>query len=152
MYPTKHFILGTIFASFLFFLFPSIGFLGLFLIVASSVLIDVDHYLYYSFRKNDFSLKNSYLWFIKHSKKFHSLNRKTRNKVYSGWFFLHGIELLILFFFLQFFNKIFLFIFIGVAFHLFLDYLHNIFYFDRIDKFSILYDLFKHKKLRFIGD
>lgn len=152
MYPSQHLIFGTIFAILVFAIFPQIGFLNFFLIIASTVLIDVDHYLAYAVKKKDWNLKNSYKWFMENTKKFHSFPREKRNKVYGAWCFLHGIEILILLFLFHFVSKIFLFILVGFGFHLILDYLHNSLRMDRIDKFSTIYDYFKFKKLKWIED
>ena len=69
MYPTQHLLLGIIFSLVLLFLFPQIGFLGASIIILSTVLIDVDHYVYYVYKKKDLSLKNSYNWIIKKGNK-----------------------------------------------------------------------------------
>ena len=148
MLPSKHFIFGLIFAGFLYLIFPKIGLIGFLIILSSTVLIDVDHYLYYVYKKKDLSLKNAYKWFIKKRKKFLCLPKNQRNKFYRGFYFLHGIEVLIILFFLIFFSKYFFFIFIGFAFHLLLDSVDQTIYWDRIDKFSLVYDFFKFKKLK----
>lgn len=150
MYPTQHIFLGIIFSSILLFIFPQIGLLGFLIILSSTILIDVDHYIYYVYKKKDWSLKKAYNWFIKNQKKFFSLSRKQRNKFYTGFCFLHGIEVLLILFLLSFISKYFLFIFMGCAFHLFLDLIHQTTYFDRLDRISLIYDFLKFRKLRFI--
>ena len=150
MYPLQHLKFGAIFSLLILFLFPQIGLTGFLIIFLSSVLIDVDHYLYYVYKKKDLSLKNAYKWCIKKRKKFLSLPRKQRNKFYTGFYFLHGIEILIVLFFLAFLSDYFLFVFIGVLFHLFLDFIDQIVHKNRIDKLSLIYDFFKFKKLKCI--
>ena len=152
MHPPQHLFLGMIFSLGLFFIFPQIGLIGFLIILVSAVLIDVDHYLYYVYKKKDLSLKNAYKWFIDNEKRFFSLPRKQRNELYGGFYFLHGIEVLIILFFLSLFLKYFLFIFIGFSFHLFLDIVYEIKYHYRIDKFSLVYDFIKLKRLKFIED
>ena len=153
MLPTKHFIFGLIFAGFLYFIFPKIGLVGFLIIIFSTFLIDVDHYLYYVYRKKDFSLRNAYKWFIKQKKKFLALPRKQRNKFQTGFCFLHGIEILIILFLLGIFiSKYFYFILIGFAFHLVLDIIYQRTIMDRLDRISIIYDFFKFKRLRFIEE
>jgi hypothetical protein len=150
MLPKQHFLFGAIFAGVLLLLFPRIGLIGFFLILASSVLIDVDHYLYYVYKKRDLSLKNAHNWFIRRLKKFLLLSREKRNKFYTGIFFLHGVEVLIILFFLSFILKYFLYILIGFAFHIILDLVFQTIYIDRIHKVSVIYDYFKFRKLEFI--
>ena len=148
MYPQHHLVYGIIFATALFFLFPAIGWLGFFIIILSTILIDVDHYIDYAVRKKDWSLKNSFKWHINIGKKLLSFPRKQRNNIYLGLCFLHGIEILLIFLFLGIFvSKYFLFVFIGLSFHLLLDAIHQTTYWDRIDKFSLLGDYLKFKKL-----
>lgn len=153
MYPLKHLFFGFIFSLILFFLFPQIGFINLGIVISSSVLIDVDHYLWYVYKKKDWNLKNSYNWHIGLIKKGLSFPRKKRIELYAGFCFLHGFEFLFL---LSIFgillSKFFLFIFMGVAFHLLLDIVEGTTYQDRVDKFSLLYDFFKFKKLKYIED
>lgn len=153
MYPSQHLFAGIIFSLILLFLFPQINYIGFLIIVFSNFLIDVDHYLYYVYKKKDLSLKNAYNWFVENLKKAISLPRKQRNETYDGFAFLHGIEILLILFFLGIFvSKYFLFAFIGIAFHLLLDIIGGTIYRDRIDKLSVLHDFFKYKKLKFIDD
>ena len=148
MLPTKHFIFGLIFAGFLYFIFPKIGLIGFSIILFSSFLIDVDHYLYYIYKKKDFSLRNAYKWFIKHKKKLLSLPWKQRNKFKTGFCFLHGIEVLLILLILWIFiSKYFLFVFTGFAFHLLLDSIDQTTYWDRISKVSLVNDYLEIKKL-----
>ncbi len=57
MLPKHHVVLGFVISLTVFIIFPSIGLISFLIIWASSVLIDFDHYLYYVFKKKDFSLK-----------------------------------------------------------------------------------------------
>ena len=151
MFPSKHFIFGLIFAGFLFLIFPKINFIGFLIIIFSTVLIDVDHYLYYVYKKKDFSLRNAYNWFIEHKKKLLSLPWEQRNKFQTGFCFLHGIEVLFILLILWVFvSKYFLFVFVGFTFHLVLDIIHQRTIMDRLDRISLIYDFFKFKRLRFI--
>ena len=153
MYILKHLFFGFIFSLILFFLFPQIGFISLGIIILSSVLIDVDHYLWYVRKKKDYNLKNAYNWFVEIVKKGLSFPRLERNLFYSGFCFLHGIEFLfILSIFGIFLSEFFLFIFLGIALHLLLDIVDETTYHDRIDKFSGIHSFFKFKKLKYIED
>lgn len=151
MYPKHHIIFGFIFSVILFLLFPQIEWVGFLLIFSSSILIDVDHYLYYVYKKKDLNLINAHKWFIEHEKKFFFLSRKERADFYSAFSFLHGIEILLFLLLLSIFSKYFFFIFIGFAFHLLLDIVDQTTCHDRIDKFSLISDFLKFKKLKFIG-
>ena len=153
MYPLQHLILGTIFSAVLLFLFSNIGMIGFLLIFTSSIFIDIDHYIYYVYKKKDWNLRNAYKWFVENERRILSLPRKKRNEYYSGFVFLHGFDLVILLFLLSIFiNKYLFFVGIGFAFHLILDIVGESRYIKRIDKFSLLYDFFKFKKLRIIKE
>jgi len=151
MLPKYHILLGFFFALFLFFIFPKIEVVGFLIIFLSSFLIDIDHYLYYVFKKRDLSLKNAYSWFIQKRKKYLVLSRKKRNEVYFEIYFFHGIEPLLILFVLGFYvSEYFFYILIGFAFHLFLDIAHQRKFHDRLDRISLIYDFIKLRKLRFI--
>ena len=153
MIPTKHFYFGLILALILFFIFPQIGLIEFFIIIASTVLIDVDHYLYYVYKKKDWNLKKAYHWFYKNCKKYASLSEEQKNQYYGGFCFLHGIEILIILFLLgRFFSVYFYYMLIGFAFHLSLDTVHQLIQKGRVDKLSVIYDFFKFKKLKLIQD
>ena len=89
MYVQTHLILGLVFASILLVIFPQIGLIGFLLIVFSTVLIDVDHYIYYVYKKKDWNLMNAHRWFIKNGESFCSLPRKERSNFYGCLCFLH---------------------------------------------------------------
>jgi len=147
MHPNTHFIFGLIFASVLLILFPEINLMGFFIILASTVLIDVDHYLIYVFKKKDFSLRKAYRRSIQKKKKLLSLSRNERDKYYIEFCFLHGIEILIILFFISFFFKYLFYVFLGFAFHLLLDVIHQSTFWNRLDRISSIYDFLKYKKL-----
>ena len=153
MLPSRHLILGAFFSLALLALFPKIGVISFFIILFSSVLIDVDHYIYYVYSKRDISLIRAYTWFAENENKFISLPRKKRNLFYGGFFFLHGFEILLIFFFLGIFiSKYLFFIFVGFALHLIIDIIYQTIYMDRIDKFSIINDFIKFRKLKIIDE
>jgi len=146
MLPSKHFILGLLFAGFLYFIFPKINFIGFLIIIFSAFLIDVDHYLYYVYKKKNFSLRKAYKWFIENKKKLLSLPWEQRNKFQTGFSFLHGIEILLILLILWVFvSKYFLFVFVGFAFHLLLDSIDQTTYWDRISKVSLVRDYLKYR-------
>ena len=144
MLPKYHILLGFIFSLILYLIFPFIGFLGFFIIFFSSFLIDVDHYLYYIFKKKDLNLKKAYKYFFEKRKKIISSTKFVNDVPNPAMYFFHGIEILLVLFILGIFiSKNFLFIFIGFSFHLFLDILEQIYYGFRIAKISLVYDFIK---------
>lgn len=118
MLPKHHIIFGLLFALAAFILFPRIGLIGTSIIFLSSVLIDVDHYLFYAFSKKDFSLKNAYEWFIEKSKTNMCL---PKNQIKTIPCLFHGIETSLILILLIFISPIFFFILLGFLFHQSLD-------------------------------
>ncbi len=147
MLPKFHFFTGLIFSIILFLIFPEINLIAALIIFLSSYLIDADHYLYYVFKKKDFSLKRAYKWFIEKHYKYKKSSVEERNKFSSIPLIFHGVEFLILLFILGFFvSEYFYFVLIGVSLHLFFDVLNEIRHRNRIDKISIIHDFLKSKK------
>ena len=144
-----HLLLGIVFAVLLYFLFyPLISFLGLLIIFLSSFLIDADHYIYYVYKKGDFNLIRAYNWYMKNARKFCFMSKEKQKQVYIGFYIFHGIEPLIILFFLGFFlSQFFTFILIGFLFHLSTDLISEIILRQRIDKVSIIQNLLRNKKL-----
>ena len=126
MLPSRHFIFGTIFSLALLFAFPKIGFIGFFIILASTVLIDVDHYLYYVYKKKDWNLKNAFNWYIQGGKKFNEMPKNQRENIYFGICIFHGIEFIIILFAFSFHFISLLFIIVGFVFHELLDLIESI--------------------------
>jgi hypothetical protein len=151
MLPKYHIFLGFILSLILYLIFPSITLIGAGIIFLSSFLIDVDHYIYYAVKKGNINPLKSVKYFMTKRKKLIGMNIENRKKVYSCFCFLHGIEILIILFVAGIFvSKYFLLIFIGFAFHLFLDLFEEIHKNLRLDKISVIYDWFKFKKLKFL--
>ncbi|MFW6283163.1 MAG: hypothetical protein ACOC1P_03885 [Minisyncoccales bacterium] len=151
MLPITHIVLGFIFSAVLFFIFPEINLLEAGIIFLSSFLIDIDHYIYYVYKKKDLSLKNAYSWFIKKKAYFDTLSKEQRKKYSSGSFlFLHGIETLIILFLLSFLLELSIlgFIAIGFSFHLITDWSVDRIYLRRLYKLSIIKDYINNKKLK----
>ncbi|MFH1326794.1 MAG: hypothetical protein ABIH59_01570 [archaeon] len=151
MYPHNHFFFGLIFSLVLFIIFPQIGLIESVIILLANFFVDVDHYLYYVYKKKDYNLKNAYNWFVKANKKILELPKEKRKHFYSCFCFLHGIEPILFLFVLGFFlNKYFFFLGIGISFHLICDiYYEQVLYKTRIHKLSIIYDYFRYNKLKF---
>jgi len=151
MLPTKHLFFGIIFSLFLLILSPKIGLIGFFILLSSTVFIDVDHYLYYVYKKRDISLKRAHQWFSNRLKKIISLPKNKRDNFPGIICFLHGVEVLFITIILSFFiSKYFFYVFMGFAFHLLLDSIDQTIYWNRIDKFSLIADFFKFKKLNLL--
>lgn len=111
MLPKAHILLGGIFSIISYLLFPITAFQAS-LVFLSSVLIDVDHYIWYVQRKKDDSLKKAYIFF-KALKKL-----KKRKRIMMAF---HTIEFLIFVAVLSYFFPFFLFILSGMLFHSILD-------------------------------
>ena len=122
MLPKKHIIYGAIFSLILFLIFPSITIFSAILIFLSAVLIDADHFILYVYEKKDFSLKKADKWFRSHGNALSNLSKKEQSKYKSRIFLFHGIEFWIVLTILSFINKIFLWILIGILFHMSLDW------------------------------
>ncbi len=153
MLPQNHFFIGLLISAILYFGFPDIGILSLVVFLIATVGIDVDHYLYYVYRKKDWNLINSVRWFLKKGRALRKIDIKERSEFYTGFCFLHGVEVLILLGVLGYFVwDVFYFVLLGFALHLILDHIHQCFWRGRFDKFSIIYDYFKYGKLKFVDE
>ena len=153
MNPLKHLILGIILGIILFVTLPEIGLVQLGIIVASSILIDIDHYFYYVYKRKKISPIKAYKWYTVSIRKTNKLPRKQKRDISFGFHFFHGIEILILLYVLYFYvSPIFLYILIGVTFHFLIDLIDEIIVCGRLDKISIIYGLMRHKKLKFIDE
>ena len=149
MFPKTHIIFGFIFSLILFLLFPSINWVGFFMIFASSVLIDVDHYLFYAVTKKDWSLIRAYKWFVKGTKRFEKLSIEEKKKSKSIVCIFHGIESLIILFVLSYFSNFFFFILIGFLFHELLDLIHILYWNYDINHLGFqTYNLLRERKIK----
>ncbi len=153
MLPQEHLVLGIVLGLLIFLYFPSFGLLNISIIVLSSVLIDVDHYLYYVYKKNDKSVIRAYRWYMVTHRKCKTLSKEQKKKIHFGTFFLHGIEVLIILLVLGFFvSDIFYFILLGFTFHLLVDLSVEIVLHDDFSKVSIIYTFLRGRKLKFIDE
>jgi hypothetical protein len=153
MLPHEHLIVGIIFSVILFFINPSVGFLGILLIVLSTVLVDVDHYLFYAVKKRDLSLIHAYKWYQSNRIRTHNLSRKEKRKIYFGFHFFHGIEILAIIYLLYaYVNSIFLYILMGYSLHFFADLLVEVIWCGKTDKISVIYSFIRMNKLKFVDE
>ncbi|MFA5992300.1 MAG: hypothetical protein WC796_01170 [Candidatus Pacearchaeota archaeon] len=150
MLPKVHVIIGLLFSIVVYFLFPSIGILGLLIIFLSSFLIDVDHYIYFVLKKHNLSLIKAYRWFRKHEKlkellsKDPSIKQKIKN-YHFGFFFLHGIEAILVLLVLFYFTKSLIFIEVVLGF-----IIHQILDFIELYKFDKQYGVSRYYKMSFL--
>lgn len=151
MLPKKHFLYGLIVAVILF-CFPFVNFWEAFIFLASTVLIDVDHYFYYISRKRKYDIKGAYNWFKAKERLWKSIQPHDRKHYYTGFYLFHGVEWLILLAILgHFVSQLFYFVLAGMLFHLILDWImQEIYLYPYRFKFSVIYDYLKFKKLRLI--
>ena len=151
MLPKKHFLYGLIAAGILFGLHLA-NVLEALVFLATAVLIDFDHYLYYIHRKRRYDIKGSYRWVKAKEKLWKAIQPHDRKYYYTGIYIFHGIEWLIVFLLLGYFwNSLFYFVFLGMFFHLILDWvIQEIYLYPYRFKFSVIYDYLKFKKLRLI--
>ena len=147
MLPSRHILAGFLISIILYIAgFSLVQSLVFFL---SSFLIDVDHYLYYVYRKKDLSLKRSFNWYLKLDKKYFAMPKITQAKYYAGFCIFHGIESIIILFILGIFYPILNFVALGFIAHLFLDAIQKIREDqDSLEVLSIIYKYFYNLKRR----
>jgi len=153
MLPKFHILYGLLLSLAVLFLFPQIGFVGFLIIWVSSVLIDIDHYLYFVWLKKDFNPKNAFKWFMDNNKRYNLLPKSERKKYYFGNYFLHGFEaifILVLLFYLTK-NMFILYILLGFLFHQIIDFIDL--YKKNIKSYKLLsffYSVYKNKERRLL--
>jgi hypothetical protein len=86
-------------------------------------LIDFDHYLYYAIIKKDYNPRRAVRWFFHYVEEMKKLSLEEREKYKMAIIIFHGIECWILLILLVFVHKIFLFVLIGIAIHMTLDFI-----------------------------
>jgi len=123
MLPKTHIILGAVLSLLIYLIFPEIGFLATAIIFLSSVLIDVDHYLYYAIKTNNWSLKDAYRGFLKNTDSFRKLSKQEREEYSTAVIIFHGVECLIVLIILVQFYSIFIWVLLGFFIHLILDFI-----------------------------
>ena len=140
MLPKYHIIIGILFVAIIYFIFPEISLLNLAIVLFSSILIDGDHYLYYIFKKKDFSLSKALNWYKEKSKSFWSLTKNERKKIYSGFYLFHGIEWIIVLALLgRFFFPPLTYVAAGFLLHFAVDFPSEICLKGTIHKSSLIY-------------
>ena len=131
MLPYIHFVIGLIVSGGLYLFFPEISLLEAGILLASSVLIDFDHYLYYVFKIKTFNLKKAYNWFSQRKKKHKKLTKEQRKQFPTIPSIFHGVEWIILFYVSGIFiwNPL-IFVSLGMFLHLVTDLTETLIYPD----------------------
>jgi hypothetical protein len=115
-----HILIGTV-ASFCLIQFFNFSLLSGIIIFLSSLIIDIDHYLWYIFEIKKYNPIESIKWYYKSRPKWFSLSLEKRNKFKSGIFIFHSIPFCIILTLLGFIHEFFWLILIGVAIHIATD-------------------------------
>ena len=139
MRPLAHFLLGSVFSYIVYLIFPLLG-LKTLIILASTVLIDIDHYIIEVMLTGKFSIPHAYHYYIEALENKKIFNKRKLN--YELYIF-HSIEFYLLLLVLSFSYEVALLILGGVSFHIFLDCFNPV----RKEKMSIIhYHLSKSMK------
>ena len=124
MLPKTHIILGAIFSLIVFLAFK-IPIYGTILIFLSSFLIDFDHYLEPVMKNHSLSLKKAFDYHIQQGK-IALIEREKGIRKRGDFHIFHTIEFLLLTFLLGLIWDPFIYVFIGMVFHSFLDLIYLI--------------------------
>jgi hypothetical protein len=140
MLPKSHIIFGAFFTLLLHFAFPGVNPFYLAIVFLSSVLIDGDHYFYYIFKTGNINPIKALKWHKEHMKKTFSLPMNERKKIYTGFYFLHGIEgIFILALLGRFVFPPLTYVSIGFLLHFALDIPSEFYFKGTIHKSSLIY-------------
>jgi hypothetical protein len=120
MLPKQHIFYGAFFTAVFWIIFPKTEFIYLALIFFSSFLVDIDHYLCAVFDTKKISLRNA-LDYYKQIILRTTQERKNGIRKKGNFHLFHTIEFHILIGILGIFWQPFIYIFIGMVFHSFLD-------------------------------
>jgi len=147
MLPQAHLIIGIIVSGGLYFIFPEITLLKAGILLASSFLIDFDHYLFYVHKYKDHSLRRAYDFFRREKKKYKLSQKEHRKYFLINFYIFHGLEWALLFFVLGWFiwNPL-IFISLGMLLHLITDLIETLRYPDGFEKISVIHDFLKYKR------
>tara|TARA_Y100000310_G_scaffold174669_2_gene174743 strand:- start:22484 stop:22945 length:462 start_codon:yes stop_codon:yes gene_type:complete len=147
MLPTRHLFFGTLVAIVLLF-FPQISIIEAIIFVASTVLIDFDHLVYYAIVKKSINPFKAYRWYRINHSYWLKLSRKAKNRHKGVFLAFHGLEVFAIVLALGIWVHVFfIYVFMGLVFHLFLDVIEMRQHQDRLDKISIIHDYLKFRKL-----
>ena len=146
MLPKYHILVGGI-ASILLYLLVHISFIEASIVFLVSVLIDVDHYFLYVFRTKDVSFNRAREYFYQRRNFLMLLTPHERKKYKKAIFLFHGIECWAIIAIVSYFYPIVLFVLVGIAIHIPLDYIDLFMIGDPFyGKFSQIYIFISNKK------
>jgi hypothetical protein len=146
MLPKTHIIGGFFLTLILFLIFPQITWFYALVIFISSFLIDFDHYLAYAYEKKRYNPWQVYKTMIDARAIIRKIPLEKRLEYKHLIMIFHGIEFWVVLALLIFVHKIFLFILIGIAIHMMLDFIDL--YLSKAPfyiKLSVLYTHHKNK-------
>lgn len=122
MKPKWHILFGFM-VSYILVLFGWISLTGGIIVFLSSVLIDVDHYLWYVWKKKDFNLGNAIKWYYQYEKHFSDKSKEEKEKYEFPAYIFHSLIfwLIILILGLKI-NVFFIWVLIGIGIHIVADF------------------------------
>ena len=135
MYPLTHILAGLILVILLKLLSP-LAPIQILIIFLSSVLIDVDHWLIYAFKKKNISISKAYFWFL-------SLQKSKKKPVFLYVF--HTVEFFLLVALLSAKFQFFQLILTGMAFHMVFDIISAIKDREYLKQVSLIYCILNRK-------
>ena len=128
MQPKWHLLYSFTFVYLLVYFF-NFSLLGASLVFLSAIFIDLDHVLIYFIKTKNLNPKKFWSWSVKKGESIRKLSLSERANLKYSQFILHGIEFVLLLVIFSILNKLFIFILVGILFHLVLD-LINLYYND----------------------
>ncbi len=148
MLPKFHILFGFLASLIFYFFFPEIPLNLIVLFFISSFIFDVDHYIYFIFTKRSFNFFKAYKYF-----RYDLREIAIRNKIKKINYLIlpfHLIEFILLLGIFSFYFISIKFIFLGLIFHMFIDWIYDL-RLDKKDKkykrvFSIIYYAITNKR------
>jgi len=146
-----HILVGALVAYIISIIF-NLDFLTGFIIFSASILIDFDHYLWYSLETKNWNPLSAVRWYIHHGSRWKEISKKERDKYKSGVYIFHNwIFWLILLILGVIINKIYLWILVGFVIHIIPDlFVLKIRGASIKQKISVGYVLKRNKKKKFL--
>lgn len=120
MEPKWHILYSYIFILLLY-KFTSLNLFAIIVIFLAAIFIDLDHAARYSLITKNINPIKFLKWSTKRKEEWENLINEEKSKYKKPHFIFHGVEFLLIIVFFSFLHKFFLWILIGVSFHLFLD-------------------------------
>ncbi len=153
MLPKEHALYGFFAALFSMLLFDQIEYIWAIVFLIATIGIDVDHYLWYIYKKRDLNLRKSVQWFYSLGKIESKIPYHKKNNFSYGIYILHGPEIILILLIVSMYSWIAWPIIFGFLFHQVLDFLDIL---ERKMPFSKLigplYSWRESRKKSFVGD